>query len=136
VVEFYIYNWAAVNADKVACIYADNALLDLKYWPDSATLKQDYHLTYVRQLDGLKASPIDKVAQIVAGGYPMLHLLADDDEAVDPSKNTLLFEKKVKALNGSITVLHKPGFKHHPHSLPNPAPIVDFILQATGYQQP
>jgi lysophospholipase L1-like esterase len=132
----YIYNWAAVNADKVACIYADNALLDLKYWPDSALLKQDYHLTYVRQLEGLKASPIDKVAQIVAGGYPMLHLLADDDEAVDPSKNTLLFEKKVRALNGSITVLHKPGFKHHPHSLPNPTPIVDFILQATGYQQP
>jgi lysophospholipase L1-like esterase len=132
----YIYNWAAVNAGKVACIYADNALLDLKYWPDSSILKQDYHLTYVKQLEGLKASPIDKVSQIVAGGYPMLHLLADDDEAVDPSKNTLLFEKKVKALNGSITVLHKPGFKHHPHSLPNPTPIVDFILQATGYQLP
>ncbi|WP_184543749.1 GDSL-type esterase/lipase family protein [Mucilaginibacter sp. FT3.2] len=130
----YIYNWAAANPHKVACVYADNALLDLKYWPDSATLKQDFHLNEVSQLAALKASPIDKVPQIVAGGYPMLHLLADDDEAVDPSKNTLLFEQKVKALGGTITVMHKPGFKHHPHSFPNPAPIVDFILQATGYQ--
>jgi hypothetical protein len=62
----------------------------------------------------------------------MLHLSADEDEALDPSKNTLLFEQKVKALGGSIIVIHKPGFKHHPHSLPNPQPIVDFILKATG----
>lgn len=129
----YIYNWAAVNPDKVACVYADNALLDLKYWPDSTILKQDYHLQNAGQIAAMKASPIDKVPQIVKGGYPMLHLLADNDEAVDPSKNTLLFEQKVKALNGSITVLHKPGFRHHPHSLPNPAPIVEFVLQATGY---
>jgi lysophospholipase L1-like esterase len=131
----YIYNWAAVNPGKVACVYADNALLDLKYWPDSAILKQDYHLKNAADIGLLKASPIDKIAQIVKGGYPMLHLLADEDEAVDPSKNTLLFEQKVKALNGAITVIHKPGFKHHPHSLPNPAPIVGFILKATdiGY---
>ncbi|WP_426668670.1 GDSL-type esterase/lipase family protein [Mucilaginibacter sp. McL0603] len=132
----YIYNWAAVNPDKVACVYADNALLDLRFWPDTAILKQDYHLTSAGQIGALKASPIDKIPQIVKGGYPMLHILADEDEAVDPSKNTLLFEQEVKALNGSITVIHKPGFKHHPHSLPNPAPIVEFILNATGYQIP
>ncbi|WP_114938210.1 GDSL-type esterase/lipase family protein [Mucilaginibacter endophyticus] len=132
----YIYNWAAANPDKVACTYADNALLDLKYWPDSAVLKKDFNLTSANQIGSLKVSPIDKVQQIVKGKFPMLHLSADDDEAVDPSKNTLLFEQKVKALGGSITVIHKPGFKHHPHSLPNPAPIVEFILKATGYEIP
>jgi lysophospholipase L1-like esterase len=132
----YIYNWAAVNPGKVACVYADNALLDLRYWPDTSILKQDYHIASAGQIDALKASPIDKVPQIVKGNYPMLHLSADDDEAVDPSKNTLLFEEKIKALNGSITVIHKPGFKHHPHSLPNPTPIVEFILQATGFRAP
>jgi lysophospholipase L1-like esterase len=134
--RIYIYNWAAANPDKVACVYADNVLLDLRFWSDTAMLKQDYHLTYAGQISALKASPIDKVPQIVKGGYPMLHLSADEDEALDPSKNTLLFEQKVKELNGSITVIHKPGFKHHPHSLPNPAPIVEFILHATGYQIP
>lgn len=128
----YIYNWAAANPDKVACTYADNALLDLRYWPDTAILKTDFHLKNAHDIEGLKVSPIDKVADIVKGGFPMLHLSANADEAVDPSKNTLLFEQRVKALNGSITVINKPGFKHHPHSLPNPAPIVEFILKATG----
>jgi hypothetical protein len=36
----------------------------------------------------------------------------------------------VRSLKVSITFVVKPGFKHHPHSLPNPAPIVDFILGA------
>jgi len=129
----YIYNWAAANPTKVACTYADNALLDLQFWSDSTLLKTDFNLKQVKDLGTLKASPLDKVAQIVAGKYPMLHLSADEDEALDPSKNTLLFEQKVKALGGSITVIHKPGFKHHPHSLPNPQPIVDFILKSTGY---
>ncbi|MEO3403698.1 GDSL-type esterase/lipase family protein [Mucilaginibacter sp. CAU 1740] len=129
----YMYNWAAANPNKVSATYADNALLDLKYWPDSAILKKDFNLNKAADIGPLKASPIDKVEQIVKGRFPMLHLSADDDEAVDPSKNTLLFEQKVKALGGSITVIHKPGFKHHPHSLPNPTPIVDFILKATGY---
>lgn len=132
----YIYNWAAANPNKVACTYADNALLDLKYWPDLAILKKDFNLKSAAEIGSLKASPIDKVDQIVKGNFPMLHLSADDDEAVDPSKNTLLFEQKVKALGGSITIIHKPGFKHHPHSLPNPTPIVDFILKATGYAIP
>ena len=42
----------------------------------------------------------------------------------------MLFEKMIKERNGKITVIHKPGFKHHPHSLPDPTPIVDFILEA------
>ena len=128
----YLYNWAAENPGKVACVYADNALIDLRYWPDTTILKQDFNLNNAADIGSLKASPIDKVPQIVKGNYPILHLLADEDEAVDPSKNTLLFEQKVKDLKGNITIIHKPGFKHHPHSLPNPAPIVWFILNATG----
>ncbi|MEO6520644.1 MAG: GDSL-type esterase/lipase family protein [Mucilaginibacter sp.] len=136
----YVYNWAAVNPDKVACVYVDNAVLDLKSWPlgggksqksvkDVEKFKADYHITTDEQLNNFHGSPIDKIGQIVKGKYPMLHLLADNDEAVAPADNTLLFEQKVKALGGNITVLHKPGAKHHPHSLPNPMPIVDFILK-------
>lgn len=139
----YVYNWAAVNPTKVACVYMDNAVLDLKSWPagkgnsllnakELEILKADYHISTDEQLENFHNSPIYKVEQIVKGKYPMLHLLADDDEAVSPIDNTLLFEQKIKALGGDLTVIHKPGFKHHPHSLPNPTPIVQFILKATA----
>jgi len=29
----YCYNWAAANPDKVACVYGDAAVCDLKSWP-------------------------------------------------------------------------------------------------------
>jgi hypothetical protein len=60
----------------------------------------------------------------------MLHICGDADEEVPMIENTIPFEQKVKALGGDITVIHKPGVKHHPHSLPNPTPIVNFIIKS------
>jgi pimeloyl-ACP methyl ester carboxylesterase len=140
----YVFNWAAVNPSKVACVYVDNPVLDLKSWPgakgrgpgspdDWEIFKKDYGYKSEEEAKSFAGSPIDKTAQIAKGKYPILVLCADADEAVPPEENTLPFEKKIKALNGNITVFIKHGFHHHPHSLPNPAPIVDFILKGTGY---
>jgi lysophospholipase L1-like esterase len=142
----YVYNWAAQNPKKVACVYADNPVLDLKSWPggkgkgpgskgDWVKVQTDFNLRTPEDEVAFAESPINKVKQIVKGHYPMLHLLADADEVVPPEENTVPFEKLVKDLGGDITVYHKPGFKHHPHSLPNPSVIVDFILKNTGIAQ-
>ncbi|SOD94736.1 GDSL-type esterase/lipase family protein [Spirosoma fluviale] len=138
----YSYNWAAENPEKVACIYADAPVLDLKSWPggkgkgkgspaDWVIFKNDYGLISEEQALAFAGNPMDKVAEIVKGGYPMLHVVGDADDVVPVDENTAPFEQKVKALGGQIQVIHKPGIGHHPHSLPNPAPIVDFILKAT-----
>jgi len=139
----YALNWAVVNPEKVNCVYIDNPVLDLKSWPaglgrqpvsnyEFEQFKQSFNLNTVEEIANFKGSPIDKVDKIVKGKYDILVLCADADTALPPEENTLLFEKKVKELNGKITVIHKPGFDHHPHSFPNPTPIVDFILKATS----
>ena len=46
------------------------------------------------------------------------------------SENINLVETRYQALGGKIRVIRKPGGKHHPHSLPDPAPIVDFAVLA------
>ena len=33
-------------------------------------------------------------------------------------------------LSGTIRVIRKPGVGHHPHSLADPAPLVEFIERA------
>lgn len=140
----YVYNWAAANPDKVACVYADNPVLDLKSWPggkgtgpgskDSwATFLKDYGYANDAEAEGFKGSPIDQIKAIVKGKYPMLHVCGDMDEVVPMAENSLPFAEKIKAAGGEIQLIHKPEGKHHPHSLPNPQPIVDFILKATGY---
>lgn len=138
----YIYNWALANPGKVACIYADAPVLDLKSWPggkgkgpgsksDWEIFRKDYNLTE-EQAAQFKNNPLDNAAKIAQLGFPMLHVVGDNDEAVPVDENTNPFEEKVKAAGGNIVVIHKPEGKHHPHSLPNPTIIADFILQATG----
>jgi hypothetical protein len=140
----YVYNWAAQNAAKVACVYVDAPVLDVKSWPGGRgsskgsakeweTFKQDYGYTSDSAAITFKGNPINKVEQIVKGGYPMLHVVGDADDVVPVAENTAIFEQKVLALGGKIQVIHKAGVNHHPHSLANPTPIVEFILKATGH---
>jgi hypothetical protein len=44
-------------------------------------------------------------------------------------ENTRVLEARYKALAGEIMVIVKPGVDHHPHSLRDPAPIVQFLLK-------
>jgi len=139
----YVFNWAAANPKKVACVYVDNPLLNINAWavpmlqlPEGKkddlfeAFKTDYNLKTPEDVRQFKEGPVELVKKIVKGKYPILILCADEDEAVPPAEQTLLFEQKIKELHGDITVIHKPGFKHHPHSLPDPTPIVDFIIKA------
>ena len=142
----YAYNWAIANPEKVACVYADAPVLDMKSWPggkghsagspkDWELFKQDYQLKTDEEAMLFKGNPLDNVDKIVKGGYPMLHVCGDADEAVPIEENTNLFEQRVKALGGTIKVIRKPGVKHHPHSLKDPTPIVAFILEAVGNEK-
>lgn len=137
----YAYNWAAVNPKKVSCIYADNPVLDLMSWPggfgkapgskkDWELFKKDFGYQTDEEAKASKESPIHKIALIAKGGYPVLHVCGDKDELVPMEENTIPFEKMLLKAGGKITIIHKKEGKHHPHSLPNPEVIVDFILKA------
>ncbi|RFS26547.1 hypothetical protein DVR12_01815 [Chitinophaga silvatica] len=138
----YVYNWAIENPNSVAAIYVDNPVMDLISWPGSQYTKQqasrteweafkkDYGFTSDEEAVKFKGSPLYQAKSIVKGKYPMLHVLGDADTDVPPADNTLPFEEAIKKQGGNITVMHKPGFAHHPHSFPDPTPIVDFILKA------
>jgi pimeloyl-ACP methyl ester carboxylesterase len=139
----YVYNWALANPGKVAAVYADAPVLDLKSWPggkgqgpgspaDWDKFKKHYGFTTDEQALQFKGNPLDNAARLAKAGYPMLHVVGDADEVVPVAENTTLFAARVKAAGGQITVIHKPGVGHHPHSLANPSPIVNFILQAVG----
>ena len=67
---------------------------------------------------------------------PLLHVVGDADEVVPVTENTAILEQRYRALGGSIQVIHKPGVGHHPHSLQDPAPIVEFVLSHTATPEP
>ncbi len=132
------YNWAAKNADKVGCIYADAPVCDFKSWPagkgasagDAGNWAQCLAAYGMTEEEALKAAcnPIDNLEPLARAKVPLLHVVGDADEVVPVAENTAIVERRYKALGGPIEVIHKPGVGHHPHSLQDPAPIVQFIL--------
>jgi lysophospholipase L1-like esterase len=69
-------------------------------------------------------------------GVPLLHVVGDADEVVPVAENTAIIERRYHTLGGSIRVIHKPGVGHHPHSLEDPTPIVQFVLSHAGATEP
>jgi pimeloyl-ACP methyl ester carboxylesterase len=139
----YIYRWAATHPERISCVYADAPVLDVRSWPGGKgksggnpeeweRLKRNFGLHSEEEAAAFKGSPLDLADSLAHCGFPMLHVVGDADEVVPVEENTALFEKRVRAAGGSITVIHKPGVGHHPHSLVDPTPIVEFILKATG----
>ena len=139
-----IYNWAAKNPKKIACIYADAPVLDGKSWPGGfgkgkgypegwEEFKKVYRLKTEKKVASFKGDPIHKTQKIAKGKFPMMHVCGEADQVVPVDENTRIFEKKLKESGADIKVIYKKGVDHHPHSLKDPTAIVNFILRSTGY---
>ena len=137
-----IFNWAAANPDKVACIYGDAPVCDFKSWPGGKGIGPGSPTEWPKCLDayGLteeqgmnyRANPIDNLLPLAKAGVPLLHVCGDADESVPMAENTLVLQKRYRELGGQIKVIAKKGVGHHPHCLKDPAPIVQCILKSTG----
>jgi len=138
----YVYNWAAAHPDCVACIYGDNPVCDFKSWPggkgkgpgspaDWQELQRVYHFPSEQEALAYDKNPIDNLKPLAEAKIPLIHLCGDADEVVPYPENTVILKERYEALGGTIQVIVKPGFKHHPHGLDDPTPIVAFILTHT-----
>jgi len=132
------YNWAKANPTKVACIYADAPVCDIKSWPgglgagkgspnDWKQCLDVYGLTEETVKD-FKGNPIDGLAPMAKADIPILAVCGMVDDVVPMAENTDVLAERYRALGGNIQVIAKEGVGHHPHSLEDPKPIVDFIL--------
>jgi dienelactone hydrolase len=138
----YVYNWAAANPTKVSVIFGDNPVCDFKSWPggkgkgpgspdDWQQLIRDYGFASEAEALAYKRNPIDNLAPLARAHVPIIHLAADADEVVPYPENTVLLKERYERVGGVIQVIVKHGFKHHPHGLDDPTPVVEFILKHT-----
>lgn len=134
----FAFNWAALHPDQVAGLYVDAPVCDFKSWPggkgkgpgsasDWQNLLKVYGLTEEQAL-AYDKNPVDNLAPLAKARIPILAVIGDADEVVPVSENIDVIEKRYQQLEGKIKVIRKPGGKHHPHSLVDPKPIVDFAV--------
>jgi pimeloyl-ACP methyl ester carboxylesterase len=138
----YCYQWALENTDKVACIYGDAPVCDMRSWPGgkgsgegSATEWQKVMAVFgfasEAEAMAYDKNPVDNLAPLAAAKIPIMHVYGDADECVPWEENTGVVAQRYRQLGGEITLIAKPGCGHHPHGLEDPAPVVDFILRHT-----
>ncbi|MGY8771275.1 MAG: SGNH/GDSL hydrolase family protein [Pirellulales bacterium] len=137
-----IYTWAIANPEKVACIYGDNPVLDIRSWPAGKWKGKGHEPTWKNCLAAYNLteetlasySPVyEHLKGLAEHKVPLLHIAGTADTVVPVAENTDLLEKNYQQLGGQITVIRKEGLGHHPHSLKNPQPIVRFVLKNTGH---
>lgn len=133
----YAFNFAADFPDRVAALYLDAPALDLRSWPGYRTARwpevaANYGLT-VEQLETAKVSPLDRIEPVAKAGIPIIGVSGDADVIVPFAENLAVLEQRYRAAGGSIEIIIKPGAGHYPHSLPDPTPIVEFILKHARY---
>ena len=80
---------------------------------------------------GFEDIPLYTSLKVAKAEIPVLHVCGDSDKVVPYKENTGKLKDKFEAAGGSIQVILKKGIGHHPHSLENPKPIVDFIIENT-----
>ena len=135
------YNWASENTDKVFCIYADAPVCDIKSWPgglgkgegsknDWLKCLQAYNLTELTVKE-FKDIPINNCVKLAKAKIPLITVCGDADTVVPIDENTNKLAEVYRAAGGKIELIVKKGIGHHPHSLKDPMPIVDFILKNT-----
>ena len=133
--QFYAFNFAAAHPNRVAALYLDAPVLDIRSWPGRNRAAKEwkeclaaYNLTE-ETLVAFRGNPLDRIPLVASGRVPIIAVCVDADTTVPFAENTALLEKRYRELGGTIEVILKPGGEHHPHSLKDPTPIVNFLLQ-------
>lgn len=135
----YAFNYAAAYPENVMLLYLDAPVLDIRSWPGgkgagigSPTEWEQCLEVYdiaEEEADKFRGSPLDNIAPVAQAGIPILIVAGDADEVVPLAENAAILEARYRKLGGQITMIVKPGVGHHPHSLEDPRPIVEWIQE-------
>ncbi len=131
----YAVNYAAEYPEETALIYLDAPVLDIRSWPCGAGGDEKcadeclkiYNLTRETLAD-FKGSPIEQAERIAKLKIPVIIVAGGSDTVVPYSENGEIFARRMSEAGGIIHTIVKPDCGHHPHSLENPKPVVDFII--------
>lgn len=130
----YAFNYALAHPQRVALLYLDGPVLDIRSWPGGfgATPRaagewqeclQAYGLTE-ETARGFTGNPLDHVDEAISAGIPIIAVVGDADSIAE---NAMLLAERCKTMGDDFKLIVKPGVGHHPHSLDDPAPILAFI---------
>lgn len=134
----YTVNYAHAYPDDTCCLYLDAPCLDIRNWPAGLNRYPRNEAEWIRckavygltdeTIRDYNEGPLNYAGELARKGVPVILVSGDADEICYYPDNGGLFAERYRDAGGIIKVIMKPGGKHHPHGLEDPAPVVEFIL--------
>lgn len=132
----YAIRWAAANPSKVSCLYLDAPVCSVTSWPSnhrSEWANEWQQFCRVWQWTDNDAQVFDQqtwnaVDSLAHAAVPIVLVAGKKDLVVPFKENGKIVEKKYRQAGAPIQTYLKKKGGHHPHSLDDPMPIVEFIL--------
>lgn len=127
----YAFNYALYYPEYVEKIYLDAPVLNLKSWPPKDSMEHSqvlerYNLNETT-FENLHFSPIDKLDEFVKLNIPVLIVAGAIDKTVPHLENCQIMVDYYKKNNLQIEYVLKENCDHHPHSLDDTKPIIEFV---------
>lgn len=127
----YAFNFTLFYPECVEKIYFDAPVLDLRTWPKEGMIERvqainEYGLT-PDAYETFNGQPVNYFDEFFSHMKHILLIAGLKDEEVDFSQNAGKMIDYCKEHNIYIETILKPEGKHHPHSLEDVTPIINFI---------
>lgn len=132
----YAFNYALFYPEAVRSIYLDAPVLNLRSWPqpeipEHAEMLREYNLSE-ETLPIFRGSPNDNLTEFGALGLPLLLVAGGADTVVPFAENSKVLLDNFASRGLPVEFYFKPECGHHPHSLEDVTPILDFVARNDG----
>lgn len=129
--------FASKYPQLVSCMYLDAPVVNLLSCPaglgkgGNNLLKEFYSHTGIdlTTLLGYRNHPLDHIPMLAKHNIPIILVSGDSDSVVPYDENGKYINDIYTDNHCTIKTIIKKGGDHHPHSLTDNSPIIDFILK-------
>lgn len=136
----YALHYGAKCPERIAALYLDAPVVDIYSWPGGCfsgegspeeweECRKLWNLSHEGYLDTVYGA----VDRLLAWSVPLIIVAGGKDETVPWQENGRLLQKAYERGGAAFQLIMKPECGHHPHSLENPSPVVDFLLKNRNY---
>lgn len=137
---YFCFAWAETYPETVASMYLDAPVCDILSWPgrkDEELWTSFLDWWYMQDSDVtpyFSGNALQRLPAIAKAGIPIIGVCGGSDSVVPFEENFKRVRDRYQDMGGIVELILKPDCDHHPHSLEDPEPVVDFVKRyAPGY---
>lgn len=139
----YALHYGAGYPERIAALYLDAPVVDIYSWPGGAfsgegspaeweDCRRLWNMSHDAFMDTVNAA----VHTLLAWSVPLIIVAGGKDEIVPWQENGIILQKAYEKGGAAFQLIMKPDCGHHPHSLEDPSPVVEFLLKNSGEHNP